>query len=220
VKPPLVIVGLRAEARIVEGPDVRVLIGGGDGMRLAQAIDMALQDSASGVMSFGLAGGLAPGLRAGATVIASSVVAGADKFMTDETWVRSLAEVLPEAIVADIAGADGPVATARAKRALRAATGAVTVDMESHIAALAAMRHRLPFACLRAVADPFDCDLPPAALVAMGADGAIEVTAVLRSLLLDPRQLPALMRTAVNARAAFNALRLARRNLGTRLALR
>jgi adenosylhomocysteine nucleosidase len=220
VKLPLVVVGLRAEARVAAGPDVRVVVGGCDGFRLARAIDDALRQGVSGVMSLGLSGGLAPGLRPGVVVIARSVLAGGgQRFDADVVWSQNLASALPGAIIADIAGVDRPVGTAAAKQELHAVTGAATVDMESHIAARAASRHSLPFASVRVVADPSDCDLPAAALVAMSPDGGIDAAAVMRSLLHHPEQLLALIRTGIRAAAAFRALRAARRDAGAFLAL-
>lgn len=218
MKPSLLVVGLRAEARIVAGPNVRMVIGGGDSLRLAQAIEVALLGGVSSIMSFGLAGGVAPGLRPGAVVIASCVLAGSEKLEADGTWSRDLAGAFSGAVIAAIAGVDRPVHTAVAKRDLHITTGAVTADMESHIAARAANRHKLPFASVRVVADPSDCDLPRAALVAMKPDGKIDATAVLRSVLHNPGQLPALIRTSIHAAAAFDSLRSARHIVGTFLA--
>jgi hypothetical protein len=48
--------------------------------------------------------------------------------------------------------------------------------------------------------------LPHAATVGMRADGRVDIAAVLRSLARDPRQVPDLVRTALDARAAFAGL--------------
>jgi adenosylhomocysteine nucleosidase len=53
---------------------------------------------------------------------------------------------------------------------------------------------------------PAHRQLPHAALAAMRPDGSIALGAVLGSLVRDPRQVPQLMRTANDARAAFAAL--------------
>jgi adenosylhomocysteine nucleosidase len=115
---------------------------------------------------------------------------------------------------AEMAGADAPVAEAISKNALSAATGAVAVDMESVVVARAAQRHGLPFAILRVVADPAQRSLPSAALVAMRADGEVDVSAVFSALSRNPGQLPTLARLALDARRAFSALARARAFLG------
>ncbi len=78
--------------------------------------------------------------------------------------------------------------------------------MESHIAARVADQNGLPFAAVRVVSDSWQQSLPPAALVAMSTTGKVDLVAVLRSLISQPGQIPALMRTAWEAEKAFRAL--------------
>ena len=81
------------------------------------------------------------------------------------------------------------------KADLHRTTGALAVDMESHVVARAARRHRLPFAAARVVCDPAHRALPPAARIGMKPDGRMDLPAVLRSVLAEPGQLPALIVT-------------------------
>ena len=97
-------------------------------------------------------------------------------------------------------------------------TGAVAVDNESHVAARIAAAHRIPFAACRAVIDPAHSVLPPAAVTGLRHDGTPDVLAVFRSVVRQPSQLPALARTALEARTAGAALRRGRRLLGVGLA--
>jgi len=107
-----------------------------------------------------------------------------------------------------IAGVDQALVRPSDKRALNAATGATAVDMESHVIADLAGRHRLPFAVLRAVADPAGRAVPVAALAGMRSDGTINASACLRSLVQNPGQLPALIRLGVDtSRAMLQLLR-------------
>jgi hypothetical protein len=71
----------------------------------------------------------------------------------------------------------------------------------------------LPFTACRVVIDPADRELPHAALVAMAADGSVNIAAVLKSLARRPGQLSALMRLAADARKARAALLRGRRML-------
>jgi adenosylhomocysteine nucleosidase len=105
-----------------------------------------------------------------------------------------------------ITGSDHPLATAEMKGALFTETGALAVDMESHIAARVAKRHGLPFAALRVISDTADTTLPPAALAGMRPDGGIALGAIVASLVQNPAQLSALIRTARDAEKAFRAL--------------
>ena len=167
----LVVSGLRAEARIAAGAGVHALAGGGNAARLAAAIDRSVGEGASGLLSFGLAGGLEPGLPPGTIVVPGAVIAGTERFATDPLWTRNLRTMLPHGVEAALAGVSSPVATISAKAGLRATTGAAAADMESHIAARAAQRFGLPLAALRVIADPAERAIPRAAIAALGEDG-------------------------------------------------
>jgi adenosylhomocysteine nucleosidase len=210
----LVACGLAFEARIARGTGVRSVAGGVDRRRLASELERLAASGASAILSFGLAGGLAPDVAAGTCIIARGVHAAAGYRACDVAWTAQLADRLPRARVGDVAGCDHPVMDAAAKRALHAATSALAVDTESHIAAEAAAAHALPFAAFRVVADAATRSLPAAALVALDARGGVDATAVLRSLVRSPSQLPLLVRTAIDAQVAFAALRRGRRRLG------
>ncbi len=202
----IAVTGLKAEARLAAGPRVHVISGGGDGARLRRELAEAAALRPCAIISFGVAGGLAPGLAPGAIFVARSVVAGdGEKVHADPVWSRALSATLGAPLV-DFAGVDEPVVDGAGKRALHLRTGAHVVDMESHIAARIAADRGIPFAALRVVADPAHRHLPHAALVAMRPDGAIAFGALTRSLLRDPGQIPQLIRTARDARAAFAAL--------------
>ncbi len=64
-----------------------------------------------------------------------------------------------------VLGADAIVASVEEKRRLRQRTGAAAVDLESGAVARVAAMHSMPFAVLRAICDPAESALPPAALV-------------------------------------------------------
>ncbi|WP_066827101.1 phosphorylase family protein [Sphingomonas mali] len=192
--------GLKREARIFDRPgrDVFVVIGGGQ----AAALDRDLDDEAEMfpgiILSCGIAGALAPSLRPGDVVIDGDAVVA-----------ERLAEAVPHAHRGGIVGNDAIVATAREKRLLSERTGALAVDMESHVAARVALRKGLPFAALRIISDRAEDDLPPAALVGMRPDGGMALGAVLASLSRAPRQLPPLIRTGRQADQAFRGLETA-----------
>ena len=203
--------GLLREARILRGPGVRAIPGGGDQQRLEAELDRAAPE-VRGIISIGIAGALAPGLRPGDWVVADAVGA----IPTDPAWAVRLVEALG-AVHGQIAGSDIMVADVAGKAALHRATGALAVDMESHVAARVAQRRGLPFAAARVISDAADRRLPPAARVGMRPDGGMDLAAVLRSLAADPRQLPALIRTGIEAERAFRALLRGYRRLGSRL---
>ncbi len=102
---------------------------------------------------------------------------------------------------------DTVAGTASEKAALRAATGADALDLETGAALRAAHAAGLPFAALRAVCDPAERSLPPVALVALDAQGAIGIAAVLRALAREPGQIAGVLALAADAWAARRALR-------------
>ncbi len=161
---------LAMEARIALGPGVAVICN--HASELVASLEAAAKRGAAGIISFGIAGGLAPHLAAGDWVVGSSV---------------------------------------------RTKDGRFPTDTESHVAARIAAAHRIPFAACRAVIDPAHSVLPPAAVFGLRHDGTPDVIAVLRSLARQPNQLPALARTALDARIAATALRRGRRLLGAGL---
>ena len=214
----LAVTGLRREARILASPGVTVLPGGGDAARLATLLEQAAAD-VSGIISIGIAGALAPGLHPGEWVVADAIHDdGGAVLATDAGWSARLLAKLPGARFGPMLGRDGMVAEAAEKGALHRRTAALTVDMESHLAARVAARKGLAFAAARVVSDGAARSLPPAARVGMRPDGGMDLRAVLRALCARPGQLPALVRTGWEAERAFRALFRGQRFLGAGLA--
>lgn len=212
----LAVTGLQRERRILAGPDVEVVLGGGDQARLEAEIERRAA-VARGVISIGIAGALAPGLQPGRWVVATAVSDRGAALPTDPGWTDWLVSRLPGPERGVLLGVDTVAATAAQKAELRRASNALAVDMESHVAARTARRHRLPFVAARVISDAADRTLPPAARVGMREDGGFDLPAVLRSLLAAPWQLPALIRTGLEAEKAFRALLRGHRLLGPRL---
>lgn len=213
--PVIAVTSLALEARIALGPGVSVICQ--QGAQLRTALSVAVERGAAGIISFGIAGGLAPDLVAGDWIVGAGVRSAGEHFLTDRVWTRRLLQALPDARHADIVGVDMPVARAVDKQRLHLETGAAIVDTESHIAASIAAGHGIPFAVCRTIIDAVDMDLPAAAMVGLHQDGTPNVLAVLRSLARQPSQLPALFHTARCARIAEAALRRGRRKLGAAL---
>ncbi|MBS0220479.1 MAG: hopanoid-associated phosphorylase [Proteobacteria bacterium] len=212
----LAVTGLRREARLLAGPRLEVIASGGD----ARHLETTLEDRAahvSGIISMGIAGALAPDLRPGQWVVAKAVLDRGQALPADPAWTRRLTARLSGAAEGTFVGADAMVAEKSEKAALHRATGAIAVDMESHVAARIAARRRLPFAAARVICDPAHRTLPPAARVGLRPDGRMDVLAVLRSLIGAPGQVPDLVRTAWEAEHAFRALLRGHRLLGAGL---
>ena len=214
----IVVVGLAFEARIAAGPGMQVICSG-NGHNLAANITRAIEHGCGGLISFGVAGGLDPRLKPGTCIIGSAVISEDRRLPTDHQWSQRLLQALPNPVHGTLVGVGAPVADAAAKRALFEKTGAVAVDIESHVVADVADQHNLPLAAIRVVTDPAMRTIPNVALAAMRPNGTVDVLTVIRSLLQRPRELSGLLRTALDARAARATLRQGRRLLGPRLGL-
>jgi len=211
--PILAVTGLKREADLLASHGLIVVPGGGDSAGLARKLETAfLTHHPRGVVSVGLGGALSPELAVGDWVVGDAVVEASTRWITDARWARALVTALSSAHLGSIAASDTMVVDATAKADLRTATRAIAVDMESHVAARFAAAHGLPFAVLRVISDGADRALPKAAQAGMKKDGGMDILAVLKSLALDPRQLPALIRTGREAEVGFRRLGLLRRD--------
>jgi adenosylhomocysteine nucleosidase len=200
------VVGLEAEARIARAFGCPVAVGGGGAAGAARAAAALAAQGATQLVSFGLAGGLAPGLPAGAILVPERVVDMAGRVWPVDAALAARFGPPQGALLAvpDI------VADAAAKAALWRQTGAMAADIESGAVACAG----LGFAVLRVVCDPAERTLPPAALTALDAAGRIRPVALLRSLARRPGQIPGLIALGRDAAAARRALLARVREIG------
>jgi adenosylhomocysteine nucleosidase len=212
------VTGLAAEAEIARQAGMVAAAGAGSPEGTERAIRRLVEQGVPGLVSFGIAGGLAANLASG-TLIAPAAVRAADgtAHWVDVEWHARLTRVAHAAgiplVVGGILGAETIAATADEKARLREATHAIAVDLESHRVAIAAERARIPFLVFRVIADPADHDLPPAALLPLTSTGRPSVR-VLASIIMRPRQIPALLALARETRAALDALRRGATALG------
>lgn len=220
--PVLAVTGLAREARIAAGPGVVTMCGGGDSGRLRRML-RGHHGRYRAVISFGLAGGLDPALTPGDVVLSTHIVHDGARYPTHGSLSARLGERLARArtriLHADTVGSETLALEPVHKAALHARTGAIAVDMESHVAAAFAASHGLPLAVIRVICDATHRRLPTLATHALRPDGRIDLPVVVRRLAREPHQLPALLRTARDSAAAFASLRRCRRLLGVGFAL-
>ena len=209
-----VIVGLPQEAAILRrvlGKAVPLLAcAGARPARAAQGAADLIARGAQALLSFGFAGGLDPALRPGDIIVGAGVVGSDGKMRaTDDALAQRLCAALDESgrqwSAGLVAGVDQALATAAAKQALAARTGAVIVDMESHAVAAAG----LPFAVLRVVVDPAERALPASVLAALDPSGRVNMAALAAGLLRHPREIGALLALARDNGPASKSLRCA-----------
>ena len=203
------ITGLAAEARLLRRIGISAVATGGQPARIANSAE-GLPANVS-LLSFGIAGGLVPGLAPGTIILPLRVLAASGaSYSVDADWRGRVAAALSArgmvALDGDLFGAPRAIAASTEKEALNRRTGAIAVDLESHVLARAAQRHGRPFLALRAIADGAEHTLPPAAAVGLDSDGRAAPGQVLLALLREPQQLSALLGAARVTRLALAAL--------------
>lgn len=198
------ITGLTAEARWLRNAGFMIKVGGGTPYGAEQAAEALVAEGAQGLISFGLAGGLRPGLVAGSIVVPTAVLEGNRVYPAD----YALMAFLGGSTGAPIYAGQKIAPTAHDKQLIFRRSRPDAIDLESGAVARVAQARGLPFAVLRAVADPWDADLPPAAHIALDDGGRLNFPAIALSVLRHPGQIKGLIalgRATKSARAALLA---------------
>ena len=206
---PALLAGFAAEARIARRSGWPVAAGAGTTDGAALAVRRLIDAGATGLVSFGLAGGLDRTLRAGTVIIADAVMVHSLVWRTDPMLTGRLGGSTGHVGL----GVDRVIASGAEKIRLGLETGAAFTDMESGAIAVAADAAGLPFAVLRVICDAASSDLPPAALVALDARGRISPFRILGSISRHPGQIGALLDLARDASLANRALKAAAERL-------
>ncbi|MGI4748634.1 MAG: phosphorylase [Janthinobacterium lividum] len=199
-----IVVGLNAEAKLARRlcPDALIGISGATRAGADRAVRGLVAQGATRLLSFGLAAGLDPALRPGDLLVPDSVLVDGKRLATDPL-LRSL---LGPGSAGTLLHSDVLVASRADKADLLARTGCRSLDMESGPVALAAEAAGIPFAVLRAVCDPAERTLPPAACIALQPDGKLQIVNLLRSIMRQPSQVLALLALGRDASWAKTAL--------------
>jgi hopanoid-associated phosphorylase len=188
-----------------------VVVAGIGGANAARGAAELVAAGASGLMSWGCAGALAPQAVAGDLCIPTAVVsAQGERLAVDVAWRARLLDALGPHLAArggTLLSRERVAASPQDKQALAAAhPDAVGVDMESGAVAAVARAHALPFLAVRAVVDPLELALPSSALAAGDATGGRALMAVGRALGRRPDEIGDLLRLARAFRAAMRTL--------------
>lgn len=199
--------GLAAEARIARAAGFSVVVGAGDRERTANLVERAVL-GANCLVSFGIAGALAPHLRPGDVILSAEVVGAHCRWCGEDGFRRRVGELALGlgAIAGPVLGAAAILATEAKKRQAWQETGALAVDLESDVVAGIAARAGIPFLVVRAIADAAYRELPPAALIPLSLKGRPRFASVFASVMRQPRQITPLIALARETRLALAAL--------------
>jgi adenosylhomocysteine nucleosidase len=167
------------------------------GIMTVAELDAAVPPSCAGIISFGVCGGLAPGLAIGQNIIGDLLKTPSGDYLPDPQWRKRLfartkayEHVWWSSDTFDTA--DDPIQ----REQLLAQTGAWVIDDESMAVAQFAKKRNIPFALMRTVSDGANDTIPAAAREALRANGTTNIWAVLASVLSDPSQIGDLERMA------------------------
>ncbi len=208
-----IVVGLAEEAQLARLLGGVVSTGNGTSTGAQRAVDKLIRGGVTALLSFGVAGGIAPGLYPGAIVIPRTVLTKAGELACDVGMVRRLGGPSVDCILSS----DVAIVSVSAKARLHAETQAMAVDLESGAVAMSAAAAGLPFAALRAICDPWDRALPNAALVGLDEQGAVQILPVLAALARRPTEIISLIKLASDAIAARRSLSRYARTIVTSL---
>src|SRR5438067_2384000 len=205
--PVLCTSGLAAEARVARAAGFPVIVGAGDHSRTMSLVENAVRQ-AKCLVSFGVAGGLAPDLRPGHVILSAEVIGDEQRWRAGDAFQREVGDLARRigAVQGPVLGSRDILASEDDKARAWRETGALAVDLESAIVARAAEAAGIPFLVLRAIADPARRELPPAALIPLAEDGTPSFSLVLAEVLRRPHQIAALFGLARETRQALTAL--------------
>jgi adenosylhomocysteine nucleosidase len=203
----LCICGLAAEAKIARAAGFSVVVGAGNRSHTAALVESAVR-RANCLISFGIAGALAPELRAGDVIISTEVIAVNKRWWAEKQFRDHIADLArgTGALEGPVFGAQAILATAAQKSRAWSETGALAADLESDVVARIATSAGIPFVVLRSIADVAGRELPPAALIPLSENGTPKLARVLASVLRQPRQFASLVGLAHETRTALLAL--------------
>ena len=213
--PPGFVVGLAIEARLLAealGPSCRIACAAASAERAREGAGRLLSEGAGALISFGIAGGLAPALAPGDLVLAERIVApGAHPIATDtryrSRWAAAATAAGLQYVGGGLLDSAQIVSSVADKRALYLSSGAVATDMESYAVAGVAAEAGVPFAAVRAIADPAGRPLPRSVIGIIGPDGTPRVGRLILRLCMRPWECPALFRLRRDTDAALASLR-------------
>jgi adenosylhomocysteine nucleosidase len=179
------------------------------GIQTAADLKRNVPQNCTGIISFGLCGQLS-GEVIGQAFIYDLIRTPAGDFMPDPDWRKRL--FAATRYVECRCWSSGKFNTANTiadRAALYAQTGCCAIDDETYAVAGFAAARNIPFIGLRVVSDGAEDNLPSAVLSALNPDGTTDIEAVVLSVIKDPLQVPALIKTAREYEKSLGELRRA-----------
>lgn len=200
-----ILCGLRLEAAIVQASGHLVLCGSAARDDLGAYVGPQID----ALVSFGVAGALAPDLAIGDLVVASGVtMPDGTCHSSDFAWTQSIVATTGARARSFLSAATEQAASGAKRAALHAALRVDVADQETFAIAQLADARRLPWIAVRAISDLATDDLPPWNDRATRPDGSPDLS-VIAEALADPTQGAKAVDEAVKFDRALSSLRAA-----------
>jgi adenosylhomocysteine nucleosidase len=183
----------------------------GMGAKQAQvAAEVLMAENVSALLSWGCAGALHSKLSPGSLIVPKIVIyPEKGVFSVDKDWHNRLLTRLAnqlEIFTEPLVQSTSTLRNRAEKLDFFEQNQAIAVDMESASVAKAAVEADLPFMAIRAIADPFEQNIPPSVIRAISQRGRLQPFHLLANLARRPADLLILNQLRRNFNAARNTL--------------
>ncbi len=174
--------------------------------RASLAVKALIEEGATALLSWGIAGGLVSKLSSGGLVV-PKVIIGTDRsvYPTDEQWHERLCSRLRGHVdlhEGPLAETSTPLSRPSDKEDFYRRTEAIAVDMESRTIAALARKADLTFMAIRAISDPLDQRMPEFVFHAIDTFGELDGVRFAKGLFRHPFDILSLIYLGQNFRAA------------------
>ncbi len=217
-----VVTGLASESQVAStllaeaALEAEIVCAGASAERAAALAEELVAGGCEALLSFGIAGALAPDLDCGDLIVADEVLVDAigvsEVYDCDPNWQEALYLALDEAQLpyrrGVLIGSHRLWREAKEKDAIFEITECLAIDMESGAVGTVAAEAGLPFLAVRAIADRARDTLPSLVESAVHRDGRPAVGRAIAHLARHPSEIPATLRLARQSELALARLRM------------
>ncbi|CAB1275225.1 phosphorylase family protein [Candidatus Nitrosacidococcus tergens] len=184
----------------------------GIGSKRAQlAAESLVAAGAKALISWGVAGGLAPHIKSGTLLLPKQIRVTEDEiYHSDHKWRQRIIDRLDPLLTFSIDAlyhTEITLGCPETKNLIYQQTQCVATDMESASIARVATKASIPFLVIRSVVDPAHMALPSSILSTVNIEGNIHKLALLANLLKRPKDILKLWQLATHFHAARTTLK-------------
>jgi adenosylhomocysteine nucleosidase len=192
------------------GPAAFLAVSGAGSENATKATEYLLGKGVDALISWGLAGGLKPGLAAGDVVLAEQLLTDHGAYAVSRSWRKALRKRLADFTrVYDgaLVHSEGVLSRPTDKQLLHDSCAAIAVDRESAAVAEVARKAKVPFLALKVIADTADLRLPAVLSRRLMENGELKLGQLLAGIGARPWQWPATFKLTRNSRIGLAKLK-------------